>query len=122
MHILLSVWLWRILIKIEQNKFSFDKQINLTQINLLVLFFQTANNYYFYRLSPPSPGGPRRGMPTQGPGMGAPMGGSRAPPPPPATGRPAPAIPSRPGPGSGQPPMPPGRPGGQGLPPPLIPS
>uniref|UniRef100_A0A1B6IQA9 GED domain-containing protein n=2 Tax=Homalodisca TaxID=139475 RepID=A0A1B6IQA9_9HEMI len=70
------------------------------------------------RLSPPSPGGPRRGMPMT---MGGQMGGSRAPPPPPATGRPAPAIPSRPGPAQG-PPMPPGRPGGQGLPPPLIPS
>nr|UIA40727.1 dynamin [Nephotettix cincticeps] len=67
------------------------------------------------RLSPPSPGGPRRGVPQT-----APMGGSRAPPPPPATGRPAPAIPSRPG--GGQPPAPPGRPQGQGLPPPLIPS
>ena len=57
--------------------------------------------------------------------QGVPMGGSRAPPPPPATGRPAPAIPSRPGSEMGQrmPPMPPGRPGGQGgLPPPLIPS
>ncbi|XP_054271614.1 dynamin isoform X3 [Macrosteles quadrilineatus] len=67
------------------------------------------------RLSPPSPGGPRRGIP-----QAAPMGGSRAPPVPPASGRPAPAIPSRPG--GGQPPAPPGRPQGQGLPPPLIPS
>lgn len=76
------------------------------------------------RLSPPSPGGPRRSVPVQG-ALGGPMGGSRAPPPPPATGRPAPAIPSRPGSEMGQrmPPMPPGRPGGQGgLPPPLIPS
>lgn len=55
-----------------------------------------------------------------GGGMGGQMGGNRAPPPVPATGRPAPAIPGRPGPGPG--PMPPGRPGGQGLPPPLIPS
>ncbi|XP_075228266.1 dynamin-1 shibire isoform X3 [Lycorma delicatula] len=75
------------------------------------------------RLSPPSPGGPRRGMPMQA-GMGGSLGGSRAPPPPPATGRPAPAIPSRPGPEQGQrmPPSLPGRPQGSGLPPPLIPS
>ncbi|KAL0276139.1 UNVERIFIED_CONTAM: hypothetical protein PYX00_003775 [Menopon gallinae] len=45
---------------------------------------------------------------------------NRPPPQPPATGRPAPAIPNRPG--SGGPPMPPGRSGGAGLPPPLIPS
>lgn len=75
-----------------------------------------------YRLSPPSPGGAgRRGAPAnQTPANAA----SRAPPPPPATGRPAPAIPNRPGPEQGrQPPAPPGRPGSQqGLPPPLIPS
>lgn len=72
------------------------------------------------RLSPPSPGGPRRGMPIQ-PAAAA---GSRAPPPPPATGRPAPAIPNRPGPDSNQrmPPSLPGRPQSAGLPPPLIPS
>ncbi|XP_075228265.1 dynamin-1 shibire isoform X2 [Lycorma delicatula] len=66
---------------------------------------------------------PRRGMPMQA-GMGGSLGGSRAPPPPPATGRPAPAIPSRPGPEQGQrmPPSLPGRPQGSGLPPPLIPS
>lgn len=72
------------------------------------------------RLSPPSPGGPRRGMPIQ-PVAAA---GSRAPPPPPATGRPAPAIPNRPGPDTNQrmPPSLPGRPQAAGLPPPLIPS
>ncbi|XP_068081671.1 dynamin isoform X3 [Anabrus simplex] len=70
------------------------------------------------RLSPPSPGGPRR-TPVQ-PVVAM---GSRVPPPPPATGRPAPNIPNRPGPDMGRvPPMPPGRPGGAGLPPPLIPS
>lgn len=47
-------------------------------------------------------------------------GGSRVPPPPPATGRPAPAVPNRPG--GGAPPMPPGRPQGSALPPPLIPT
>ncbi|XP_018910849.1 dynamin isoform X3 [Bemisia tabaci] len=69
------------------------------------------------RLSPPSPGGPRRGAPPPA------STGSRAPPLPPTSGRPAPAVPNRPGgePARGQPP-PPGRPGGQGLPPPLIPS
>jgi dynamin GTPase len=72
------------------------------------------------RLSPPSPGGPRRGMPIQ-PVAAA---GSRAPPPPPSTGRPAPAIPNRPGPDTNQrmPPSLPGRPQAAGLPPPLIPS
>jgi len=72
------------------------------------------------RLSPPSPGGPRRGMPIQ-PIAAA---GSRAPPPPPSTGRPAPAIPNRPGPDTNQrmPPSLPGRPQAAGLPPPLIPS
>ncbi|XP_071442354.1 dynamin isoform X2 [Hetaerina americana] len=86
------------------------------------------------RLSPPSPGGPRRMAPASSGGpqmggmggmgsMGGMSGGARAPPiPPQATGRPAPAIPSRPG-GGSMPPMPPGRPqGGAGLPPPLIPS
>lgn len=76
------------------------------------------------RLSPPSPGGPRRPAPSMGStgGMGSlgGSGGSRAPPPPPATGRPAPAIPNRPG--GAAPPMPPGRPQGQALPAPLIPS
>ncbi|CAG2066547.1 unnamed protein product, partial [Timema podura] len=66
------------------------------------------------RLSPPSPGGPRRTMPMQ-PTAAV----SRGPPIPPATGRPAPAIPNRPGPG--MPPSLPGRPQGAGLPPPLIP-
>ncbi|KAJ8933483.1 hypothetical protein NQ314_013981 [Rhamnusium bicolor] len=64
------------------------------------------------RLSPPSPGGPRKATPSSL--------GSRAPPPPPSTGRPAPAIPNRPG--GGVPPMPPGRPQGQALPAPLIPT
>ncbi|KAK7790233.1 hypothetical protein R5R35_009343 [Gryllus longicercus] len=68
------------------------------------------------RLSPPSPGGPRR-TPIQPTPVGA---SSRAPPPPPASSRPAPNIPNRPG--GGMPPMPPGRPGGAGLPPPLIPT
>lgn len=45
---------------------------------------------------------------------------ARGPPPPPGLGRPAPAIPNRPG--GGAPPMPPGRPAGQGLPAPLIPT
>lgn len=74
------------------------------------------------RLSPPSPGGPRRT-----PMQPAPAVGSRAPPPPPATSRPAPNIPNRPGPDAAQgqraPPSLPGRPqSGTGLPPPLIPS
>ncbi|XP_044729095.1 dynamin isoform X5 [Chrysoperla carnea] len=75
------------------------------------------------RLSPPSPGGPRaRPAPnmSQVGSMGSLGGGSRAPPPVPASGRPAPAIPNRPG--GGAPPPPPGRPTGQGLPAPLIPS
>ncbi|XP_065209638.1 dynamin isoform X3 [Planococcus citri] len=73
------------------------------------------------RLSPPSPGGAaRRATPQAGPGASM---ASRAPPPPPAAGRPAPAVPNRPAPDQQrQPPMPPGRPGGQGLPPPLIPT
>lgn len=65
-----------------------------------------------FRLSPPSPGGPRRGV-TQPP----PISSSRAPPPVPAGGRPAPAIPNRPGPGG----PPPSR-ANPGLPPPMIPS
>ncbi|XP_029165070.1 dynamin isoform X11 [Nylanderia fulva] len=64
-------------------------------------------------LSPPSPGGPRRGV-TQPP----PLSSSRAPPPVPAGGRPAPAIPNRPG-GPGGPPPTRANPG---LPPPMIPS
>ncbi|KAF7997017.1 hypothetical protein HCN44_005294 [Aphidius gifuensis] len=65
------------------------------------------------RLSPPSPGGPRRGV-SQPPAPAS----ARAPPPVPGGGRPAPAIPNRPGPGGAPPPR------GQGgaLPPPLIPS
>ncbi|XP_030381602.1 dynamin isoform X4 [Scaptodrosophila lebanonensis] len=66
------------------------------------------------RLSPPSPGGPRKPAPTAQSSLGG-----RNPPLPPATGRPAPAIPNRPG--GGAPPLPGGRPGG-GLPPPLLPS
>ncbi|KRF99582.1 uncharacterized protein Dwil_GK25241, isoform F [Drosophila willistoni] len=66
------------------------------------------------RLSPPSPGGPRKPAPTAQGSLGG-----RNPPLPPATGRPAPAIPSRPG--GGAPPLPGGRPGGA-LPPPLLPS
>ncbi|KAM3966557.1 dynamin-1 shibire isoform 5-T5 [Aphomia sociella] len=70
------------------------------------------------RLSPPSPGGPRRAAPAQ---QGS-MGQRGAPPPPGAgTGRPAPPLPSRPG---GAAPPPPGaRPApGAGLPAPLIPT
>uniref|UniRef100_T1PNY7 Dynamin n=1 Tax=Musca domestica TaxID=7370 RepID=T1PNY7_MUSDO len=66
------------------------------------------------RLSPPSPGGPRKPAPSA-----QPAAGGRGPPPPPASGRPAPAIPNRPG--GGAPPLPGGRPGGA-LPPPLLPS
>ncbi|XP_063906289.1 dynamin isoform X4 [Zophobas morio] len=69
------------------------------------------------RLSPPSPGGPRKTAPNMGQ-VGS--SGSRAPPPPPSSGRPAPAIPNRPG--GGVPPMPPGRPQGQALPAPLVPT
>ncbi|XP_055304347.1 dynamin isoform X9 [Sitodiplosis mosellana] len=61
------------------------------------------------KLSPPSPGGPRKAVPMTAAGRG--------PPPPPATNRAAPAIPNRPGPGG----APQGRPAG-GLPPPLIPA
>lgn len=76
------------------------------------------------RLSPPSPGGPRKNAPQQQGSlgsMGAPAVGGRGPPPAPASARPAPAIPSRPG-GGNVPPLPQGRPGGQALPAPLIPS
>ncbi|XP_034136071.1 dynamin isoform X4 [Drosophila guanche] len=66
------------------------------------------------RLSPPSPGGPRKPAPTAQGSLGG-----RNPPLPPATGRPAPAIPNRPG--GGAPPLPGGRPGGA-LPPPMLPS
>ncbi|XP_069965679.1 dynamin isoform X4 [Bactrocera oleae] len=69
------------------------------------------------RLSPPSPGGPRKPAPTSQGSSGS--AGGRGPPPPPASGRPAPAIPNRPG--GGAPPLPGGRPGGA-LPPPLLPS
>ncbi|KAJ8898472.1 hypothetical protein PR048_003832 [Dryococelus australis] len=67
------------------------------------------------RLSPPSPGGPRR-TPMQPISAAA----SRGPPPPPVSLRPAPSIPNRLGPAV--PPSFPGRPQGAGLPPPLIPS
>ncbi|KAL0895929.1 hypothetical protein ABMA27_011942 [Loxostege sticticalis] len=68
------------------------------------------------RLSPPSPGGPRRATPVQqGPGQRG------APPPPAGTGRPAPPLPSRPG--GAAPPPPAARPvPGAGLPAPLIPT
>ncbi|XP_072935066.1 dynamin isoform X7 [Epargyreus clarus] len=70
------------------------------------------------RLSPPSPGGPRRAAPAQQSSLGQ----RGAPPPPGAgTGRPAPPLPSRPG--GAAPPPPAGRPGAQpGLPAPLIPT
>ncbi|XP_031636201.1 dynamin isoform X2 [Contarinia nasturtii] len=61
------------------------------------------------KLSPPSPGGPRKMAPPT-------AVGARGPPPPPVTNRAAPSIPNRPGPGAPQ-----GRPGGA-LPPPLIPA
>ncbi|XP_063696487.1 dynamin isoform X4 [Culicoides brevitarsis] len=67
-------------------------------------------------MSPPSPGGQRK---PATPSMGAPAAG-RGPPPVPASGRPAPQIPGRPG-GAGAPPVPGNRPAG-GLPAPLIPS
>ncbi|XP_021708051.1 dynamin isoform X1 [Aedes aegypti] len=76
------------------------------------------------RLSPPSPGGPRKNVPVQQGSLGsagAPAGAGRGPPPAPTSARPAPAIPNRPG-GGGAPPLPQGRPGGQALPAPLIPS
>nr|XP_022919394.1 dynamin isoform X4 [Onthophagus taurus] len=73
------------------------------------------------RLSPPSPGGPRKAAPSMGQvGTTGSLGSSRVPPLPPTSGRPAPAIPNRPG--GGAPPMPPGRPQGQALPAPLIPT
>ncbi|XP_052866204.1 dynamin isoform X3 [Anopheles cruzii] len=74
------------------------------------------------RLSPPSPGGPRKAAPQQQGSLGS-MGtpAGRGPPPAPASARPAPAIPNRPG-GGAAPPLPGGRPGGQALPAPLIPS
>ncbi|XP_074025556.1 dynamin-1 shibire isoform X4 [Leptinotarsa decemlineata] len=72
------------------------------------------------RLSPPSPGGPRKTTPQMGTVGSSGSLGSRVPPPPPSSGRPAPAIPNRPG--GGAPPMPPGRPQGQALPAPLIPT
>lgn len=76
------------------------------------------------RLSPPSPGGPRKNPPQQQGSlgsMGAPAVSGRGPPPAPASARPAPAIPNRPG-GGNVPPLPQGRPTGQALPAPLIPS
>ncbi|GJQ72967.1 shi [Trypoxylus dichotomus] len=76
------------------------------------------------RLSPPSPGGPRKAAPSMGQvgssGSLGSSGVSRVPPPPPSSGRPAPAIPNRPG--GGTPPILPGRPHGQPLPAPLIPT
>ncbi|XP_012547878.1 dynamin isoform X4 [Bombyx mori] len=70
------------------------------------------------RLSPPSPGGPRRAAPAQ---QGS-LGQRGAPPPPGAgAGRPAPPLPSRPG--GAAPPPPAARPvPSQGLPAPLIPT
>lgn len=91
-------------------------------LSLIICTFSNFIHGSVLRLSPPSPGGAgRRGVPSNSIPANA---ASRAPPPPPtSSGRPAPAIPNRPGPEQGrQPPAPPGRPGGQGLPPPLIPS
>lgn len=76
------------------------------------------------RLSPPSPGGPRKNPPLQQGSLGsigAPASAGRGPPPAPTSARPAPAIPNRPG-GGSAPPLPQGRPTGQALPAPLIPS
>ncbi|XP_055550263.1 dynamin isoform X2 [Wyeomyia smithii] len=76
------------------------------------------------RLSPPSPGGPRKNPPLQQGSLGsigAPASAGRGPPPAPTSARPAPAIPNRPG-GGSAPPLPQGRPSGQALPAPLIPS
>lgn len=76
------------------------------------------------RLSPPSPGGPRKNPPQQQGSLGssgAPTNSNRGPPPAPASARPAPAIPNRPG-GGAAPPLPQARPSGQALPAPLIPS
>uniref|UniRef100_A0A8D8E749 Dynamin n=4 Tax=Culex pipiens TaxID=7175 RepID=A0A8D8E749_CULPI len=76
------------------------------------------------RLSPPSPGGPRKNAPQQQASlgsMGVPAISGRGPPPAPSSARPAPAIPNRPG-GGNVPPLPQGRPTGQALPAPLIPS
>lgn len=76
------------------------------------------------RLSPPSPGGPRKNAPQQQGSSGsmvAPTISGRGPPPAPSSARPAPAIPNRPG-GGSVPPLPQGRPSGQSLPAPLIPS
>ncbi|XP_041974596.1 dynamin isoform X5 [Aricia agestis] len=70
------------------------------------------------RLSPPSPGGPRRAAPAQQASLG-----QRGAPPVPGggAGRPAPPLPSRPG--GAAPPPPAGRPNpAQGLPAPLIPT
>nr|CAG4638278.1 EOG090X01UE [Cyclestheria hislopi] len=78
------------------------------------------------RVSPPSPGGPRRPMSTVGTSSSssAPSGNVRAPPAPPTAARPAPAVPNRPGDATGRaPPAPPSRPGpATGLPPPLVPT
>jgi len=78
------------------------------------------------RASPPSPGGPRRPGTGSSMGPGPAMGSSasRAPPAPPSTGRPAPAVPNRPDSSGGRaPPAPPSRPGtGSGLPPPMVPT
>jgi dynamin 1/3 len=106
------------------------------------------------RLSPPSPGGPRKNAPvsqvrrrsrsfdrvTMFSASQGSLGSQGRGPPPPAGGRPAPAIPNRPGGGKtltketsvdsknliefsgAAPPVPGGRPTGQALPAPLIPS
>ncbi|XP_058840467.1 dynamin-like [Topomyia yanbarensis] len=76
------------------------------------------------RLSPPSPGGPRKNIPQQQGSFGSsgvPLSNTRGPPPAPISARPAPAVPNRPG-GGIAPPLPQGRPSGQVLPAPLIPS
>ncbi|XP_058450062.1 dynamin isoform X2 [Malaya genurostris] len=78
------------------------------------------------RLSPPSPGGPRKNTTQQqaqstSSSVGAPTTNARNLPPAPTSGRPAPAVPNRPG-NANAPPLPQGRPSGQVLPAPLIPS
>lgn len=98
------------------NKSTSYRFIFIHRLKYYKFFISQSNNIFYiqicYRLSPPSPGGPRRGV-TQPP----PLSSSRAPPPVPTGGRPAPAIPNRPGPGG----PPPAR-ATPGLPPPLIPS
>ncbi len=70
------------------------------------------------RLSPTSPGGPRKAAPQSS--IGSQGVGARQLPPPPAGTHQAPSIPNRPG--GAAPPVPGGRPASGALPAPLIPS